>query len=483
MHRKNSSLIQNASLNVIKTGVTILFPIITFMYSSRIFLTDGVGKINFAKSFTMYFTMLAMLGIVNYGTREAVKVREDRTALSRLAHELFMINTASAVLAYILFFGAMFLVHSLNAYRTLLLINGFSIALTVIGMEWLFSAVEDYRYITVRTCVFNFGGLILILLFIRSAEDIYKYALIQTLSGTGANIMNLFYSRKYIDWRWMGSYRIGKHLRPILTIFLMTLFVQVFTHLDTTMLTMMAGDSATGLYTAANRMAGMVSQLITAVAMVFMPRLTYQIQAGNRIEINRLCKDAVHFILLLGIPASIGLYMLGREIIVLFSGAAFLEAAVTSKILSLRVLLVPLNSFIVLYLFIPLKLEKNNLVSTGAAALLNFTMNFFSIPLIQQNGAAFSTVAAEGIELIINLFFLAKLMNVRSLFRGSWQYIAAALWILPLHWLFSHICQGTLLIVMLVIFSAVFYFASLAFLKNSYMTNAMQFIKNRVEKR
>ncbi len=86
------SLKKNAALNVIKTLMGILFPLITFPYASRILLPDGIGKVNFANSVVAYFAIFSSLGISSYGIREAAKVRCDRGLLSKLVQELFLIS-------------------------------------------------------------------------------------------------------------------------------------------------------------------------------------------------------------------------------------------------------------------------------------------------------------------------------------------------------------------------------------------------------
>lgn len=427
---KEKSLTENIIFNVIKTLVTVVFPVITYMYSARIFLSEGVGQINFAKSYTAYFSILAMLGIVGYATREAAKLRDDSEALSHFAHEVLMINCISVLASYGIFFLSILGVGKLQGYWQLLLINCPSIALTAFGMEWLYSAMEDYKYITIRTCVFSGISLVAVFLFVRDAKDIYIYALIQMIAAGGSNVMNLLHSRKYIHYTRMSNYRPLRHLRPVLVLFSMTLFIQVFTHLDTTMLGFIAGNAAVGYYTAANRMCGMVSSVITAVTVVLTPRIAYYTKSGDQDEIRKLTGFALNIILLLAIPMALGLALLSEQIILIFSGRGFSEAIITGRILSLRTLLVPINSFMVLHLFIPLQKEKWNLISTSAAAVLNLCMNWVLIPIFAQNGAAIGTICAEGIECVINLFFLSKILDLKNVFAKTWQCLLAGLGII-----------------------------------------------------
>ena len=113
------SLKKNAFINVIKTFMSLVFPLITFPYASRILLPTGLGKVNFALSVISYFTLISSLGIENYGIREAAKLRDDKQKLSQFSKEIFLINIISTIIAYILLIIAILFVSKLFEYRKL----------------------------------------------------------------------------------------------------------------------------------------------------------------------------------------------------------------------------------------------------------------------------------------------------------------------------------------------------------------------------
>ena len=96
------SIKKNSIYSVIKTGASIVFPLITFPYISRVLLTENVGKINFGLSVVSYFSLIASLGITTYAIRECSAEREDKKRLSNTASQIFSINVIAAVSAYIL---------------------------------------------------------------------------------------------------------------------------------------------------------------------------------------------------------------------------------------------------------------------------------------------------------------------------------------------------------------------------------------------
>ena len=73
----------NAILNVIKSGLSILFPIVTYPYALRVLGAENIGKVSYSQSIISYFGLLAMMGISTYGTREGAKIRNNREALDK----------------------------------------------------------------------------------------------------------------------------------------------------------------------------------------------------------------------------------------------------------------------------------------------------------------------------------------------------------------------------------------------------------------
>ena len=90
--KEKVSIKKNFIMNAILTVSTIIFPLITFPYVSRVLGPDGTGRVGFATSLISYFLMLAQLGIPTYGIRACAKIRDNKTELTRTANELLMIN-------------------------------------------------------------------------------------------------------------------------------------------------------------------------------------------------------------------------------------------------------------------------------------------------------------------------------------------------------------------------------------------------------
>ena len=147
-------------MNAFLTMSSFVFPLLTFPYVSRILMPEGMGKVAMGTAVVAYFAMLARLGIPLYGIRACAEVRDDRLQLSKVVHELFLINLFMTGVSYIVFFSTVFAVPSFRTEYVLYLIIGSTLFFETIGVEWLYKALEEYSYITYRSIFFKMIALI-----------------------------------------------------------------------------------------------------------------------------------------------------------------------------------------------------------------------------------------------------------------------------------------------------------------------------------
>ena len=164
---QKKSLKLNFIMNAILTMSSFLFPLISFPYVSRILGPDGTGRVDFATSLIAYFLMFAQLGIPTYGVRACAKVRDNKHLLTKTAHELLIINLVMSAVSYAVLFLAVLFVPRLRQDRVLYILVSLTILFNTIGMEWLYKALEQYTYITIRSILFKIVSLAAMFLLVR----------------------------------------------------------------------------------------------------------------------------------------------------------------------------------------------------------------------------------------------------------------------------------------------------------------------------
>ena len=418
--KENKSLKINTALNMFRMLLTVLVPLITFPYASRILDPDGIGKINFSNSVIALFITFALLGTNTYASREAAKIRDNKFLLSKFSKEILIINICSTIISYLIFFILLFTIPKFSNYITIMLICSTKIFFTIFGMEWLYTATEEFKYITIRSFVFQVISLIFLFLFVHEKKDLYLYALFGVISAVGSNICNFINCRHYINLFQKCNLEIKKHLKYIFVFFGMALVTNVYTVLDSTMLGFLTDDIQVGYYSAATKIVKMVIGLLTAVSGILLPRLSYYAEGNNRNSFDTLFYKSAIIFWMLCIPMTIGLYILSEPLLILFSGGKFIQALQPMHIITPIIFSISTASFIGCGLS-ALRKEKISLIAVCIGAVMNTTINFIFIPKCGASGAAYGTITAESIVMLIQLIYMKKYFFKKKIFKNLIQ--------------------------------------------------------------
>ncbi|MBE6353846.1 flippase [Treponema sp.] len=464
---KEKSLKKNAILNIIRTLMSIIFPIITFPYASKILLPEGIGKVNFVNSIVSYFTIISLLGIGTYGTRESAKYRDNKEELSKVCSEMLAINVITTIIAYLLYFLFIFFNPSLQDYRVFLLIASITILFSTFGIGWFYSGIEEYEYITIRTIIFQIVSIVLLFLFVKKKEDVLIYLLIGIISNAGSNILNLIHSRKYINIRFNRKLELKKHLKPTFLLFSIALITSIYNTLDTSMLGFLSTNQQVGYYTAATKINKMILTLVTSISAVMFPRLSYYIKQNKMEDFNNLLHKNLSVIILISLPCTIGLNILSKPIVLLFSGTNFIPAVPIMKFMNPIIIIISLSNFIGSQVFVPLGKEKNTIIAVTCGSIINFSLNLILIPKYFALGAAIATITAESIVAIIQIFNLKRIISLTSHLLEIVQYILATAIMGIIVKIFSNLIDSNILsILVCVLAGALIYYISLIILRN-----------------
>ena len=424
-------------MNAILSISGFIFPLISFPYVSRILLPDGTGRVNFATSLINYFCMLAMLGVPTYGIRACAQVRDDKLKLSRTAHELLFINLFMSLVSYAILAGALLFVPRLFEDRILYIIVSATILFTAIGMEWLFRALEQYSYITIRSLIFKAIAVIAMFLLIHEQKDYVIYGGISIFAASASNILNFFHARRYIFMHPLGEYNIRRHFKPVLVFFAMACATTIYTNLDNVMLGFMTSNTEVGFYTAAVKIKVVLVAVVTSLGNVLLPRVSYYIQHGQMEEFRRVCRKALNFVFLAATPLSLYFILFAKNGIYLLSGSAYGGAIVPMQIIMPTVLLIGLTGIMGIQVLVPLGKEKYVLYSEIAGAIVDLILNWFLIPVLGASGAAIGTLVAEFVVFCVQFYVLRKellqtFQNIKYLkiLIGMAGGCAASVWVL-----------------------------------------------------
>lgn len=465
--KKESTVLSNAIFNFIKAFFTLLFPIITFPYASRILGPEGIGKVNFSSSIVSYFLVIAELGITKYAIREIPKIKSNRFKFSKFTKELYIISSIACLISYILFIICLVFIPKLRNYQLLLIICGVKIFFNTFGAEWFYMGLEEFKYISIRSIIFQFLSLFYLFIFVRSPDDCIHYAIFGLILGTFSDITNIIFLRKHIDFKVKCKLELKKHLKFIFFFFGMTLVTSLYEILDTSMLGFLSTDSEVGLYSAGIKINRMSVEVLTAISAVFLPRLSKYFNEASTEKFNNLIEKGIKILLLLGIPIMTGIFLLAKPIILIFCGTEFINATLPMKIISPILLFISISNLLSGQVLPAMNKEKYSMISYIFAATVNIFFNSLFIPKYGASGAAISTVIAEFIAFIIPCILLRTYIFTKQQFINLIQIVFSTfIMSIPIFFVLHYVNNSIFQIVFSLISSIAVYSLSLYLLKN-----------------
>lgn len=402
-----------------------IFPVITFPYASRVLGASGIGLVTFVLSIVTYFTTFASLGIPNYGIREIAKYRDDQRRVSKVYSEIFTINFLSTIVCTFSYYLMVLLLPAFRSEHVLYAVIGLSIVLNLFNVDWLYKGFENYAYITKRSIAFKLISLVALFLFVHKSSDYIIYGAVQVIALSGSNIVNAFTAKKYVRL-FFKKLNLKKHLRSIMILFSSVIVINIYTNMDSTMLGIISGQKYVGYYAAANKINGVIIGIVTSLGVVLYPRLSYYIKHNLHKEFNLLILKSVRLVIMISIPACVGLFILAPQVINVLSGIGFTPAITTMRIQILIVLFVGLSNLTGIQILLPLGKEKKFLFSVLFGAVVDFLLNLFLIPHFQQNGAALSSTIAEMFVALVQIYYTRHYMKGKILNRRNIHYIIAS---------------------------------------------------------
>lgn len=424
----SKSLKTNGVLNMMRIVSTLLMPLISFPYISRVLEVENLGISNFVQSISSYFLLISALGVTNYAIREGSRLLHT-AGIEEFVSEVFSINVISTLISYVLLFLTLLLFPRLQEYQVFIIIYSVTLFFNTLGVEWIFSVYEDYYYLTVRTIVIQIISLVALFLFVRSQNDLMMYMVILTVGKSLPSLWNLGYIGKYVKLKFTFKLNLKKHLKPILLIFATTIATTIYVNSDITMLGLIDSNTSVGLYTTSVKIYTILKTILSAFIVVSLPRISSYLATNNKQAYESTLSKLLNSLIVFTFPMSVGLIIVAEGVILMFAGTSYLSATLSLRILSFALMFSTLGSFYATSILLPLRQEKIILIASIVSASINVGLNLVFIPLLSLNGAALTTLVSEIVMVLVMILFNQKAINLSQTQLNTQQSFIGVIWI------------------------------------------------------
>lgn len=421
-----SNIKKNLGLQTIYQVLSACMPLITAPYLARKLGADQLGIFSFTTSIVAYFTLVAMLGTVNYGTRSVAAVKGNRTKVNEIFTSIFILQILVTVIASIAYL--IYLVYFCADNKLIAYLQGIALIACLVDINWLFWGVEDFQITVTRSIIIKIATVALILLIVKKPEDLWIYTLIMLGGNLLSNLILFAYLHRYASFTKVTISQIKEHIVPNLILFVPLLAMSVYHTMDKTMLGALSTYTQSGFYYNSDKIVQIPLLVINGIGTVMLPRMSALLSENRQKEADHLFMSTLEGVAAVSIAIACGIAAVSKEFIPFFLGAGYEPCITITIVFSPMLLIKGFSAIARTQYLIPMKMEKEFTKSVIGGAITNLILNFLLIPSYGAMGAAISTVIAEIVACIIQFFSLRKMqLGIIKLMKKTAIYLAMGL--------------------------------------------------------
>lgn len=482
MTKKSKSLSKGGIFYLFYQVLNLAFPLITGIYVTHILLPDKIGTVAAAQNLTNYFVILAFLGIPTYGLREIAKCTNRPEERSKVFSELFVINSISTTFFLIVYLIIIFSVPEYRSELPLYLITGISIALNFFNVSWLFEGMEDFQFISVRNFIFKIISFTLLVIFVRSKDDILIYALI-TVCGTAGNyIVNMACSGKYVKFSFRNL-NLKRHIKSVIYLVAVNLAIEIYSLMDITMMNFWCTKDSIAFYKYGHTVETMLLQVVNTFTMVLIPRISLCYNEKKFDEFNRLLSKGFKLIILFAVPMIIGIMFTADFLMVHLYGQAYIVSSYILKLFSILLLVSPIGYLLGSRVMLVTGNESKMIISVGIGAAINFVGNYLMIPHYHEYGATIASLLSEFVVMIIYVNLGKKFFKLQNIKGTVVRIIASSAVMVGVLFLCEFLPDGWAKVLIQVAVASLAYVVALLLMKEDIVTSYFNVFMGKIKRR
>lgn len=472
------SLAKNYIYNMVAQVLTIIVPLITTPYVSRILEADGLGAYSYTYSIVSYFCIFARMGLDVYGQLKIAQHSQNLTERSNIFWGVF---AAKALLTGIVCGFYFLMIYRSAEYKRLYLALTLCLIAQLLDISWFYQGLEEFGKTVVRNCVTKLISVIMIFLLIRQKSDLVLYVVIVQGALALGNAALWFGLSKDVQRPERGSLRILWHLKSNLIYFIPTIATSIYTMLDRSMIGWITGSEfQNGYYEQAHKIEQILVTVITSLSMVTLPRLKYMFCSGDETGAKKIIDNSTKFVSMISLPMMMGVAVVAPYLIPWFLGDGYEQCISLLQIFAVLMPVVGLNNVVGKQCLMATERQKYYNIGVTVGAVTNVVLNLLLIPKLQSHGAAIASVVSEFVILVLFIVFAKEYFSVKDYVGSFFKYLAASGLMAAAVWFVGNrIGGGTVGLILQVGAGIVVYFVVLLLTKDQLIVKALQKIRTK----
>lgn len=456
--------------------LTLITPLLTAPYVSRVLGASNIGIQSYTKSIVTYFTLFAALGTTYYGQREIAMHRKDKKESSKLFWEIEILSLFTTFITIIFWAIWIILARQYRIYYFVLTMEILSIGFDI---SWFFMGLEEFKFIVIRNCIVKIAGVAFIFLLVRKQSDLLVYIIINSLTILIGNLATWTYLPKVLVRVSRSELRPFRHLKSTFSYFIPTIASSIYTVLDKTMIGAITKSAVqNGYYEQAQKIVRMVISLLISLNTVMSSRMSFLFSENKIDEIKEKLDKSFGLLFLVAIPMTFGLIGISSNFVPWFFGEGYDGVVRLLCILSPLPFIITISNTLGMQYLTPSGQRVRSTKGIILGAVCNVIANSILIPTFSADGAALGTVIAEIIISSSYIYMSKGFISVTQLWSKTWKRLISSIIMLIFILIIGRNQYGSILITLVqVIIGVIVYFLLLFIMRDDDVKYLMSYLK------
>ena len=404
-------VIKNYLYNLSYQILTIILPIITVPYVTRIFTSEALGNYVFYNSIVSYFSLFAMLGIGVYGTKQIAAASD----VSSTFWNIYAIQLIASILSIFVYIIVVFSIPQMEGIVPLIV--GITLFANMMDISWLFSGKEDFKKITIRNVVIRVIGVISIFTFVKSSDDLYLYVFLIVIFDFLGQFVMWVPAKKFIKRPSFNTRIMKKNLHPIVLLFLPQVAISLYVVLDRTLLGLLGSYSDVGIYEQGQKLVSILLKVVSSLGVVMLPRVANLLSERRDKEAQNMVKFSFILYNLIIFPMIFGLIAVNEVFVKLFLGQNFQDVKYVLYVIVFNIMFVGWTNILGYQVLVVRNKNTEFMLSTTIPAFVSVAVNIAVIPFFGYIGASITSVVVEILVFAIQWYYSRNIINKNLLFN------------------------------------------------------------------
>lgn len=471
-----SSVKVNFILSSLYQVFSIITPLITAPYVSRILGAYGIGVFSYTSSIQMYFSIFAALGITGYGVREIACRRNNIYEYSIVFWEIQILKFCTSFICLIIWGIFVYLNKQYTIIYIILTMNLLSVMLDI---SWFYYGLEQFKYIVLRNTIIRILEVILIFVLIQNSRDLNLYICLMSV-GTLLGAVSLWFTLpKFLMKVNLNPLRVFSHLKGCFIYFIPTIATSLYTICDKILIGVITDNqNQNGYYEQANKVIGILKAIVfSSINLVLESRNSFLFTEKKYDEVKRYISLSINYILFMGFGCCFGILGVASNFVPLFFGDGYEPVIPLLKLLSPVILIIGISNCLGSQYYSPAGMRSKSSVYIVIGAVVNVVCNIILIPFFESIGAVIGTIISELLITILYLVFCDDFLTIKQLLSYSWKKLLAGLFMFFIIIIFENTNYNPVLTLIIQIITGSIIYVFLLFIMNDMLVKDIIFRK------